>query len=244
MKNRNIIINADDYGCSHTVNEAIVECFKSGYITQTTIMPNMPAFDEAVQLAKDNNFMNKVGLHITLDGGNRPLSDKISNNLKFCNKEGYLLQGINLFAKERFCLSNYDKECLQIEIEAQMKKYIESGFNSMHIDSHHHIHNFYSILKIIIPLAKKNNFKTIRLCRNIYDNDSKFYKQIYKSYINGMMKKYFDTLNYFGSYVDFNNNRDKNNVEIMVHPDIIDGKLVDVLNRNNNQNADIREYLY
>ena len=44
-----VIINADDFGMSESVNEAITEGFNNGIITSTSIMPNMPAFDDAVQ---------------------------------------------------------------------------------------------------------------------------------------------------------------------------------------------------
>lgn len=44
---------------NHSVNMAIVEAFHKGYITNTTIMVNMPGFDEAVQLSKDYVFLIK-----------------------------------------------------------------------------------------------------------------------------------------------------------------------------------------
>src|SRR5574344_1511671 len=137
---KKIIINADDFGYSHAVNEAIVECFKRRYITQTTIMTNMPFYDEAVKYAKENNLMDKIGLHIS----------KLNT----------------------FCLAKHDKQCLKIEIEAQMQKYIESGFSLMHIDSHHHVHTNYSILKVIILLAKHYGFNSMRLSRNIFSVNS------------------------------------------------------------------------
>ena len=47
-----LIVNADDFGISHEVNEAISLCFMKGYINQTTIMVNMPFFCEAIEMAK------------------------------------------------------------------------------------------------------------------------------------------------------------------------------------------------
>ena len=46
-----VIVNADDFGMNHNVNLAIDYCFKKNIISSTTIMANMPGFDEAVKLA-------------------------------------------------------------------------------------------------------------------------------------------------------------------------------------------------
>ena len=43
------IINADDFGLSSSVNK-IVESFNNGLINSTTLMANMPGFEEAVEL--------------------------------------------------------------------------------------------------------------------------------------------------------------------------------------------------
>ena len=64
-----IIINADDFGLSKDVNEAIDICIKKDYIQRTTLMVNMPQTLEAVKLAKDGGYLNKVGLHINLIEG-------------------------------------------------------------------------------------------------------------------------------------------------------------------------------
>lgn len=42
-----IIVNADDFGMSSQINHAIVEAFQKNLISSTTMMANMPAFDEA-----------------------------------------------------------------------------------------------------------------------------------------------------------------------------------------------------
>lgn len=46
-----IIVNADDFGCSKVINQAIMTCLDRGLISSTTIMANMPGFHEACELA-------------------------------------------------------------------------------------------------------------------------------------------------------------------------------------------------
>src|SRR2546425_5823141 len=49
-----LIVNADDFGTSRQVNEAVVRAFKEGVLTSCSLMVTGQAFDEAIQLAKEN----------------------------------------------------------------------------------------------------------------------------------------------------------------------------------------------
>ena len=81
------IINADDFGKTQSINSAICECFANGYITSTTLMVNMPFADEAVKLAKENGFWEKVGLHLNLTEG-IPMNKKLASFELFCDQDG------------------------------------------------------------------------------------------------------------------------------------------------------------
>src|SRR5476651_2669702 len=62
---RRLIVNADDFGLSKSVNEAVVRAHRDGILTTASLMVNEPGFDEAVKLAKENPSLG-VGLHLTL----------------------------------------------------------------------------------------------------------------------------------------------------------------------------------
>ncbi|MEI3421302.1 MAG: ChbG/HpnK family deacetylase [Butyricimonas faecihominis] len=64
-----VIVNADDVGMNHNVNLAIDYCFKKNIISSTTIMANMPGFDEAVKLACIGKYDKYVGMHFNLVEG-------------------------------------------------------------------------------------------------------------------------------------------------------------------------------
>jgi len=51
---RRLIVNADDFGLSHSVNEAVIRAHREGILTTASLMVNEPGFDEAVKLAKEN----------------------------------------------------------------------------------------------------------------------------------------------------------------------------------------------
>ena len=62
-----MIINADDFGYSQSVNKAVCDCFNSKLINRTTIMVNMPCAEEAASLAKENGY-TFIGWNTEPDG--------------------------------------------------------------------------------------------------------------------------------------------------------------------------------
>ena len=69
---RRLIVNADDFGRSHSINEAVIRAHREGILTGASLMTNEPGFDEAVKLAKENPKLG-VGLHLTLLCGHSAL---------------------------------------------------------------------------------------------------------------------------------------------------------------------------
>ena len=74
-----IIVNADDFGYSKTVNRAIVDTFQKGICSSSTIMANAKHFDEACQLAHDNKLTKQIGIHMVLIE-----EQPITENIKKC----------------------------------------------------------------------------------------------------------------------------------------------------------------
>ena len=68
---KRIVINADDFGLCEGVNKGIVEAHSKGVLTSATIMVNMPAAEQAVDLAKNLPNLG-VGVHLNLTNG-KPL---------------------------------------------------------------------------------------------------------------------------------------------------------------------------
>ena len=70
-----MIVIADDFGLSEEVNAAIVEAFDRGLLTGASIIANMPAFEEACELAAEHGFQDRVGTHLNLTEGT-PLTER------------------------------------------------------------------------------------------------------------------------------------------------------------------------
>src|SRR3974390_1016219 len=69
---RRLIVNADDFGRTSSINEAVIRAHREGILTTTSLMVNEPAFEEAVTLARAHPDLG-VGLHLTLLCGHSAL---------------------------------------------------------------------------------------------------------------------------------------------------------------------------
>ena len=65
---KQLILNADDFGMTHGVNEGIMRAHREGILTSTTLMANGLAFADAVKKAAENPKLG-VGCHLVLVGG-------------------------------------------------------------------------------------------------------------------------------------------------------------------------------
>lgn len=214
------VVNADDFGISTSVNEAIAECFKRRIISNTTLMVNMDASKEAVVLARENGFDDRVGLHLNLTAG-YPLTGNIRKCPSFCNKKGEFNAAFHLKTSSRLHLNSFERMCVYEEAEAQINRYLSFGLPEKHLDSHHHVHTDLSVWNTIKPLLAKYNFRSVRLGRNMYKKASLF-NRLYKLKLNGSIKRDgYAFSQYFGSYKDLRECYKELNgtvIEVMTHP--------------------------
>lgn len=230
-----MIINADDFGYSQSVNKAIVDCFKKKLINRTTIMVNMPCAEEAVMLAKENDFFDCVGLHINLTEG-KALSKECAAS-ELCDEDGNFLGTFHIPILSRFYLKKDIRHAIYCEVEAQIKKYIDTGFTLMHADSHNYTHAYYSVFTQVRKLLKKYGFHSVRISRNVSEEKISLLFLVYKTIFNALIKRMkvngrkIGTTNFFGSVQDFiasdNVFKIKDDIELMTHPVYDDDVLID-----------------
>ena len=187
-----LIVNADDYGMDSNVSRAIVDCFRRGWLTQTTLMVNMPGSEEAVELSHENHFFNKVGLHINLSEG-WPLTDEIRRCRYFCDETGMFNNKIRTLLQARFILPAMEKKAVAKEISAQMEKFQSWGFPMRHYDSHGHVGAYLSILPTALACGKKYGFKTTRHWINLSgshrDIPMTLSKRVYANIVGGTVAR-------------------------------------------------------
>ena len=132
--NRDIIINADDFGLNDHASKAIAQAFREGRITDTTMIATGGYFDEALALAKEQGFLDRIGIHLNLTEG-EPLTEDILRCKSFVENGSYHHRN-NRWKP----LSAFEKQAIYKELSAQIEKIRRTGITITHADSHHHIH--------------------------------------------------------------------------------------------------------
>ncbi len=157
-----LIVNADDFGYSAQVNEAIVKAFADGLVSSTTLMPNMPGFDDAVALIRQGRIpADSTGVHLNLFEG-EPLTEQMKACRVFCGEDGRFHGRRISFSAPRRCL-----EAVRLELEAQLQKATDTGLAFTHLDSHAHRHTNWYVGRVVIELARKHGIPAIRQTTNL-----------------------------------------------------------------------------
>jgi len=227
----NYIINADDFGRTPTVNQAIVEGFRNGALDRTTIMVNMPFFEEAVLLSEKYNFKSKVGLHINLTSG-MPLTQGIRKCPRLCHENGVFNGKIFSDKHIQLFLNRSERKAVKEELRAQIDLFLKNGFTLLHADSHGHIHTFPLLCATVLKVLRKNNFVSVRISLNLKNNQKNFaiYKTVINSKLNRFNKPHHQQYAYFAPFREMKifSLKIKNTTgqsEIMLHPNIFDGDI-------------------
>lgn len=133
---RRLIVNADDFGLTPGVNRAIIEAHTRGLVTSATLMANMPAFDEAVALAKAHPQLG-TGLHFNLTQGKPIAPPHLVRSL--LNPNGEFLGTSTKLAK-RWLAGQLRRAEVVVELRAQIETLQNAGLTLTHVDSHKHAH--------------------------------------------------------------------------------------------------------
>jgi hopanoid biosynthesis associated protein HpnK len=159
---RRLIVNADDFGLSPSVNQAVVRAHRDGILTSASLMVNAPGFAEAVQLARANPRLG-VGLHLTLLMGRATLPAETIPGL--VNARGEFTKhpvgaGVNYFFRRRL------RPQLRAEIHAQFEKFRATGLAPDHVNGHLHLHLHPVIFSILMEDAECLGIRHFRLTRD------------------------------------------------------------------------------
>ncbi len=159
---RRLIVNADDFGRSHSVNEAVVRAHREGILTTASLMVNEAACNEAVALARENPKLG-VGLHLTLLCGKSTLPPEripglVNAQGEFGNRPVDV--GMSYFFKHDL------REQLRTEIHAQFEKFRATGLPLDHVNGHLHLHLHPTVFRILMEDAVPLGLRHMRLTRD------------------------------------------------------------------------------
>ena len=180
---RRLIINADDFGLTSGVNQAVAEAHSSGIVTSSTLMANGRAFDNAVKIARGLPKLS-VGCHVVLVDGNpvaRPeqvrslLAPVGREALPFPPQRSGAVRTVAATAGSphrfydgfaqiatRSLRGKLKSDQMEEEVSAQIQRLQDAGIQVTHVDAHKHTHMLPQVADAIMSAASSCGVRAIR----------------------------------------------------------------------------------
>jgi predicted glycoside hydrolase/deacetylase ChbG (UPF0249 family) len=170
-RKRSLIVNADDFGLSRSVNRGIMDCHRSGIVTSVSLLANGAAFDDAVGYLKNSPQLG-TGVHLNILRG-RPVVEKrfVSHLIR---QDHFSVQWPWFF----FRLTKNVLAEITTEYRAQIEKIIKANIKITHLDGEKHHHGFPPLFEIVVQLAKEYSIGAVRLANEkpSIEHGGKFFK--------------------------------------------------------------------
>lgn len=159
---KRLIVNADDFGRSHEINQAVVEAHQRGILTTASLMVTGDAFEEAVELARQTPTLG-VGLHLTLADGlaaapREEIGDLVDRDGRFVPDA--VRAGMRYFFRPQL------RKALRREIAAQLDRFKGTGLSLDHVNGHLNIHLHPVVFALLMELHSKWSPAGFRLVRD------------------------------------------------------------------------------
>ena len=206
-----VVINGDDYGMNERVSRAIAQALRERLITDTTMLANGAYFDEAVILAREEGFLDRIGIHFNLTEG-EPLTGNIAKIADFVT-DGHFNKR---YLSAPRALTDLEREAIWLELSVQVMRLERAGIRVSHADSHHYIHTYTHIAPIVAALCARHGIRRVRLNRTF---DSPERPLVTEGRVdNSFWHEGFETTRSFGRLSDVRDGIPAG-TEVMVHPD-------------------------
>ncbi len=138
------------------VNRGIIEAYRGGLVTSTSLIANGAAFEDAVAGIRQCPDLS-VGLHVNLTAG-RPLGANPKSSLAGRDGRFHTLGAL----AARLTIGAVSSRDLETEIAAQAERVIRSGITISHFDSHENIHLHPLAGQALARVARRMNVPWIR----------------------------------------------------------------------------------
>ncbi|MDE3106191.1 MAG: ChbG/HpnK family deacetylase, partial [Acidobacteriota bacterium] len=145
-----LIVNADDFGLTRGVNQAVAELHDAGVLTSTTLMATGGALHDAVRLLHERPHLG-VGCHLVFTDG-VPLSPPEAIPSLIGPDQRSLRPRLLDFAAA-VLLGRIHEDDLFHEACAQLQHLQHLGIHLTHVDTHKHTHCFPVVARAVLRAA-------------------------------------------------------------------------------------------
>lgn len=151
---RYLIVNADDFGQSHGINQGIITAYEQGIVTSASLMVRWPAAAEAAAYSQRHPDLS-LGLHV--DCG------------EYAFRDGQWVSVYDI-------VPMHDPSAVAEEVSRQLDTFrgLMGGKNPTHIDSHQHRHLREPLRTLLVEMARtldvplRHCASHIRYCGDFY----------------------------------------------------------------------------
>lgn len=161
IQTRRLIVNADDFGRSPSINAAVIRAHREGILTSASLMVNELACGEAVAAARQNPGLG-VGLHLTLLCGHSASAPEAIPGLVNAQRE---FPSNPVSAAFRYFFNRGLRASLRREIHAQFARFRETGLPLDHVNGHLHLHLHPTVFRILMEDTDTLGIRHLRLTR-------------------------------------------------------------------------------
>ena len=158
---KKLIVTADDFGLTHSINEGILMAAREGIVTNINLIPTGEAANEAIEVIKYDK-IPEIGVHLALTETRPVTSIRLVTSL--VDETGSFPTTRIKFLK-KLLSGRIDMEQVRAELKSQMDKAAHSGARITNLSSHEHLHMMPEIFKVIIDLAKEYNVRYLRVLK-------------------------------------------------------------------------------
>lgn len=156
---RQLLISADDFGLSPSVNEGIERAHRDGILTTASLMVAGAAAADAVERARRMPDL-KVGLHLVVIEGPAVL-DPVEIPLLVDQKGQFPSDQLGLGL--RYFFRPDVRRQLACEVQAQFDAFARTGLTLDHANAHKHMHLHPTVGAMMVRAGLRHGLKSIRV---------------------------------------------------------------------------------
>ncbi|MGH9575399.1 MAG: carbohydrate deacetylase [Candidatus Acidiferrales bacterium] len=155
-----VIVNADDFGLSRGISDAVLTAHRCGILTSASIMANQCASEYAIELLRKMPGLG-VGVHLNLTAGRPVLPAHDVPSLVDANGDFYTLA---VLSRKLWTFGVSGTE-IEAEFRAQLRWLQARGLVPVHADSHQHVHLYPAVLRAFARALRAESIHCVRAPR-------------------------------------------------------------------------------
>lgn len=182
---KRLIITADDFGMSKSVNEAIITCVKAGVVCSTNVMVNMEYAYEATQLRKNYPKLS-IGLHYNFTVG-MPILPK--EKVPTLVDENGIFHSYKEFRK-LYHIGRIKNGEIIAEMKAQYERFVLLCGEPDYWNTHENVHVAFVLYHVFTGTSKSFGIYKMRSHQRIYLPSSTKNSMPFKWYVLNPIKTF------------------------------------------------------